>query len=122
MSNRIFRPLSADTVVDGLKEVADNPVLSEILRSSLENTSWWKRNRTSVANIVGLILNLLMFIPLVSAGVIQDPQTAAYVALGVQGLTATIGIFVPDAVSKGQVRRLVQPLVPARGGKHRLRD
>lgn len=121
MSNRIFRPVSSDLIIDGLKKVADDPELSEILRSSLENTSWWKRNRTSIASIAGLLLNLLMFIPLISSGLVQDPQTAAYVALGVQGLTALIGIFVPDAVSKRQARALV--VAPAeQGGKHRLRD
>lgn len=120
MSNRA-RSLTAAQAVEGLQKVTTDPKLTQWLRGVLERTSFWQENRTAITNVAGLILNLLMFIPLVIGG--MSPEVAAFVFLGVQGLTAIIGMIVPDAVSAKQARALVSEVKEeAASGKHHLQD
>lgn len=107
---------SAPEVLDVIEDIATTPSVAELGRDLVANTSWWKKNRTSVTNGVGAILNLLMLATVLPSGWI-GADSAAYLAFGIQAFVVTVGIFVPDAISERQ-RASLENYV----GKHRRED
>lgn len=116
MSDTTPKTISAGQITEALENAAENPVLVDMAQNLANKSSWWKQNRTSVANIAGILLNVMMFIVMVPNDALST-STAAYIAIGIQGVAATIGIMVPDAISPKQAQALSDYV-----GRHRKED
>ena len=66
----------------------------------------WQRNRTSIANIAGILINMIMLATTIPNDSLS-PLATAYIAIAVQGVAAIIGVFLPDAISKSQAQTVV---------------
>jgi hypothetical protein len=107
---------SAPEVLDVIEDVITQPYVAELGRDLVAKTSWWKKNRTSVTNGIGAVLNLLMLVTVLPNGLIAA-NTAAYLAFGIQAFVVAVGIFVPDAISERQRASLENYI-----GRHRKTD
>lgn len=100
------RNLSVGDVVNALDKAAAVPVVAEAARAAVTNTSVWQRNRTSIANIAGILINMIMLATTIPNDSLS-PLATAYIAIAVQGVAAIIGVFLPDAISKSQAQTVV---------------
>jgi hypothetical protein len=121
MSDTTPKNLSVPEALDAVENAVTNSSAADLGRELVENTSWWKKNRTSVVNGFGALLNLLMLVTFLPAGWI-DPAAATILAVTIQAILFVVGIFVPDAISERQRASLENYVSTTTVGKHRKED
>lgn len=95
-----------DSGTTELDKAAAIPVVVEAAQAVVAETSVWQKNRTTIANVVGVIVNMIVLAAAIPNESLS-PLATAYIAIVVQGIAALVGLVIPDAISKNQAQTVV---------------